>query len=454
VIRPPARGAAALLIALLFSCTQDAAVPPEPEGSSPHPSLILPVVASLTGPTAATDATYVEGMQLAEAVVNGDGGIAGRELRLEIADDGGDEATASTLLAEAVAGRPAAVLIVDGANALRQHRLAIEGARVPVILLAADLYTGRGLFRYVFQTAIPVRWQARVLARYLVADREYASVVLVTESGPGEEAARASFEAAMAEEGSGLAAAVSVLPGGPGNAFPELPPVDPGEVLRAASGSDAVVFIGSAETAAGLSRSLERLDPAPQLALSSEGLQPTFATRNQPRPGTVVLFPYAWSGWADMILRVHAFRVRFAGAFEHVPSGLEQEGYDAVMAMAEGLERTRGQGGDTLVRALESFRDQTYSSIPIRLGPDDHVLAEESHLGLFAVSRVPPPPPEVSSLIPWRPIMRTFTTDGEKVNILDRDKRVFFPFWHKKRPSPKYWRSRYGIVTRLSDPLH
>jgi hypothetical protein len=51
--------------------------------------------------------------------------------------------------------------------------------------------------------------------------------------------------------------------------------------------------------------------------------------------------------------------------------------------------------------------------------------------------------------------MRTFTFDGEKTNILDRDKQVFFPRWQRPRPSPKYWRSRYGIVTRPArDQLH
>jgi hypothetical protein len=40
------------------------------------------------------------------------------------------------------------------------------------------------------------------------------------------------------------------------------------------------------------------------------------------------------------------------------------------------------------------------------------------------------------------------------MNFLDRDKKIFFPFWQPKRPTPKYWRSLYGIVSRPSDPLH
>ena len=165
--------------------------------------------------------------------------------------------------------------------------------------------------------------------------------------------------------------------------------------------------------------------------------------------------PYTWSAWADMLPRVREFRERFRADFGRYPVGPEQEAYDAVMILADALERTGGHGGDALVRALESVRDKVFSSLPIRLGPDDHVLAEESHLGLFAVTDPEGAPAgEAFGPVPWRPVMRTFTTDGEKVNLWDRDKRVFFPFWHRKRPTPKYWRSEYGIVTRPDDPIH
>jgi hypothetical protein len=51
-------------------------------------------------------------------------------------------------------------------------------------------------------------------------------------------------------------------------------------------------------------------------------------------------------------------------------------------------------------------------------------------------------------------VMRTFTTNGKRVNLADRDVRVFFPNWGPRRPRPNYWQSEYGIVTRPDDPLH
>jgi len=50
--------------------------------------------------------------------------------------------------------------------------------------------------------------------------------------------------------------------------------------------------------------------------------------------------------------------------------------------------------------------------------------------------------------------MRTFTYDGTRTNVLDIDRKVFFPFWGKDQPGPEYWRSRYGIATRPGDRLH
>jgi ABC-type branched-subunit amino acid transport system substrate-binding protein len=226
-------------------------------------------------------------------------------------------------------------------------------------------------------------------------------------------------------------------------------------VISSSRDADALVFLGGAATAARLARALARRGPGPQLVVSSDALSPEFAAAGPP-PGTVVPYPYTWAGWAQPIPRVRAFRDRFRRAFDRPPAGHEQEGYDAVRAVGESLRRTGGRGGARLVRTLEALPWRPFSSLPIQLGPDDHLLLGQNEVGMFAV----PGPEErtepwVGPRAPWRPIMRTFTPDLERTGILDRDKRVFFPRWRKNRPAPKYWRSRYGIVTRpRQDPLH
>jgi ABC-type branched-subunit amino acid transport system substrate-binding protein len=405
--------------------------------------VVLSVVASVTGPTAASDRSYLDGIRLAEREANAGRRVAGRDLRVEVSDDRGDPQRARALLDGALqADVAAAVLVVGDGRPLVALRREVEAFGGPAVLLAGDLYSSRSLYRQVFQAGVPLVWQARAVARYLVRDRRYERVVLVTEKG-GAPGARAAFDAAMAEEGGRVARRLSVPPGGGARA-----------VVSSARDADALVFLGGSATASRLSQALSRRPDPPQLVVSSEALSLRFAAV-RPRPGTVTPYPYTWAGWARPIPRVRAFRVRFRGSFGRLPVGHEQEGYDAVRTLVDGLRRTRGRGGPRLVRAVESLPWRPYSSLPVQLGPDDHVFLGEHEVGMFAV----PAPDErsepwVGPMAPWRPIMRTFTPDLERTGIPDRDRRVFFPRWRKNRPGPRYWNSRYGIVTRPRDPLH
>jgi hypothetical protein len=387
-----------LLLAVAVACTADPAagpaVAPKPTGPGPvTPAPAAgPVVPVVVAPGA--DRSYLDGAQLAANRVG---------LRLDVREASG---SVSDALREAVVAGPPVVFLAGSAHAAVVARPEVERAGVPVVLLGGDLYSDRLLYRHVFQTAVPLRWQARVLARYFVADRGYERIAVVGNVDAGA--------AALAEERVSPAATV-----------------EEAEAVMALGRDVPVATAGQA----GVSWAIGHDLPA----------------------GTVTPAPYTWAGWADMLPRVHRFRVRFERTFGHAPAGFEQEGYDAVRALAEALDRTGGEGGDALIEALESFREETYSSLPIRLGPDDHVLAEESQLGLFAVAAPAeqPAPGEVVGPVPWRPVMRTFTTDGQKVNLIDRDKKVFFPGWHRRKPSPRYWKSLFGIVTRPDeDPLH
>lgn len=395
------RRGAALIAAFLVACTSPESIEravPAPSASvtaaPSSPGVVVPVLASAEGGA-------VDGMRLAEA----ESGIA-----LEVTRPGPDPVST---LRDMLGLRPPAIVVVDQPAAVTEARPDIETARVPVLLVGGDLYSSRSLFRYAFQVSVPLAWQAGVLAHYLVTDRGHEKIAI---RGPDPDGV---FASALGEEG--------------------VSPVETEE------GADAVVAIER--------RRLLRVPPQGQLALSSDALA---ATERVPA-GTVACAHYTWAGWADMIPRVHEFRERFAAEFGRQPLGPEQDGYEAFRAIGEALNLTEGRGGDALVRALESFREETYSSIPIRLGPDDHVLAEQSQLGLFAVAG----PDETQATgeavgaVPWRALMRTFTTNGERVNLLDMDKRVFFPGWRPREPSPNYWRSRFGIVTRPDeDPLH
>jgi Periplasmic binding protein len=385
------------MMTLLLSCTSVQV----DEGSGPEP-IPAPSATSTAGPTGTVlpvvvadtaHRSYLEGMEAAAAEV-------GVSLDVRPTPDplGG--------LRQVLVGGAPAVFVVGAAGAVAEARSEIEAAGVPVILVGGDLYSDRRLFRHAFQTAVPLRWQGRVLARYLVVDRGLSRIAVVGDRDLGAEA--------LAEEG--------ISPAGS--------PAD----------AEAVLALGP-----------PRRPPAGvRLAATNQAV----LRRGLP-PGTVVCLPYSWAGWADMLPRVRRFRARFERAHGRPPSGFEQEGYDAVRAVHEARTRAGGRGGEALLLALEGFREERYSSLPVRLGPDDHVLAEESQLGLFAVTDAPVPTGETQGAVPWRPLMRTFTTDGQKVNLLDSDRKVFFPGWGRRKPSPRYWKSEFGVVTRPDeDPLH
>jgi ABC-type branched-subunit amino acid transport system substrate-binding protein len=447
-----------LIVAVLAgACTsQEPGTPPSPSPAVPSPTaapgpepVILDVVADL-GPTEGLPNSYVDGMRLALNQINSGRGVEGRPVELALHDHGGDSAEATRLITGVLTGGPTAVLYAGPGTALSPLRAQFAESGAPVFLLGGDLYTSRGLFPQVFQTTIPWEWQANAIARYAVTDREDDDVVFFG-TGPEASVARDSLEDAMSYWGGDLDDSFVIRSGG-------TPGRDP--YLRALAADRVVTFGTDVDSPLDLVKAVEEMAQAegetrlPGFTASSALLgQELLASLPD---GVTACYPYTWSGWAQLVPRVGEFRDKFLAFTGRLPTRLEQEGYDAIRTLVLALRQTGGLGGPKLIDALEETQDRTFSGFPIYLGPDDHLFAPRDELGLFAV-----PGPE-DDLDPvdqggesWMPLMRTFTYDGERTSVLDRDRKVFFPYWNKNLPGPKYWRSRYGIVTRPGqDPLH
>jgi ABC-type branched-subunit amino acid transport system substrate-binding protein len=408
--------------------------------ASPLPGrpITLGVVADLA--QGSSDATYLEGMGLAADQINGSGGIGGRPVVLDLkARDEDPAATVEGLLRS----KATAVLYAGPGSALTALRPRLEQTGTPVVLLGGDLYTSRGLFREVFQTTIPWVWQAHVIGRYLVRDR-HAKPVAFAGFGPEARIASGVMRGALEYWGGRLGASVIEPEGGSAE-----------EATAAVGSADAVVVFGSPEDSARMVGALKELSPRPRI-VGSASLLNLPPNRLAAPAGTAACYTYTWAGWAQPIKRVASFSAAFGRSEGQAWPGLAQEGYDAVRVLAAALARTKGEGGSALVSALEHVR-QTFSSFPVHLGPDDHTFMPRDELGLFAVAgsneRLDPWQSPGSS--PWRALMRAFTYDGSRTNVLPRDLRVFFPFWRQDLRMPNYWRSRYGIVTRPgSDAIH
>jgi ABC-type branched-subunit amino acid transport system substrate-binding protein len=407
-------------------------------------SIVLQVVAATdpATPAGADDQSYLDGMRMAVDAINAKGGLDGRSVDLRIVDDAGDATRSRRAIRAALRDQPAAVLFVGPGPVAAPVRADLIRAGTPLLLLQGDLYSTRDLVRPVFQTSLPWEWQARVLARYLVVDRK-AKRIAYAGIGP-DAAARARMAAdAVRYWGGTLARSVTV---------PALGDLTP--VVEAARSADAIMLDASpSDSRRAVAAIRDRVADPPRLA-GGNGL--LAAGSEEPPPGTTACYTYTWAGWAEPIPRVGKFMRRFQQAFGHPPTGFEQEGHDAVRTLAVALNATGVKGGEDLIDALERVQGEWFSSFPVDLGPDDHTFLPRDELGLFAVAgpKEKLDPWQSRAGATWRGVMRTFTYDGERNNILDRDRPVFFPGWKAPQPGPKYWRSRYGIVTRPSDPLH
>ena len=286
-----------------------------------------------------------------------------------------------------------------------------------------------------------------MIARYVVTDRKAKDIVFMG-TGPEAPGASSALGAALSYWGGHLAASFDDSSRDPTTGFQTA-------FDRAASADWAVAF-GPPVEVLGLVNGIEEAEFGGSHAgiTSSSSLLVSDPALAEPDPGRTACYTYTWSGWAEPIPRVARFVDRFGAMFGHPPVGLEQEGYDAVRVLVHALKATDGVGGSKLTGALEDVQDAAFSSFPVDLGPDDHLFLPRDQLGLFAVpgSKERLDPWQVAG--GWRPVMRTFTTDGSRDNIIDRDRTVFFPSWKKDQPGPYYWESRFGIVTGPSDPLH
>jgi ABC-type branched-subunit amino acid transport system substrate-binding protein len=452
--RSPSADASASLF-LPSAASSGARTGASPSTGSVKPPIVLPVIATMSGPLAAEDRGYVDGMRLAVQEIDRGGGVKGRPLALDVYDDGGDPDLAAKAIDQALDQKPAAILYVGPGEAVTPARARLEQQGTPLILLAGDLYTTRGLFPEVFQTSIPWEWQANVIARYVVLDRKAKDVVFIGE-GSAAASATDALRAALSYWGGRLDASFTDADRSPTKGFTK--------AFKRAAKADWAVVYGSSGQSLELVNGIEEAagagdvtDVRPKPGVSGPAAvlasDPDLA---RPEPGTVACSTYSWAGWAQAIPRVGTFRTAFAALTGRPPDGTDQEGYDAVRLLSWGLHRT-GAAGTGLVAQLEQARGLLFSSFPIDLGPDDHVLPPRDQLGLFAVAgpEEEVDPWQIHGTEPWRPVMRTFTYDGQRTSVLDVDRTVFFPWWNKYLPGPHYWRSIYGIATRPNDdPLH
>lgn len=467
-MRGSTRVAAALaaLAVTLAACdsgdTRDPTPMRRPVGSpSRAGTTIVGLVGTMTGPDAWRGEDAFEGADLAVHELNRGGG---REFELVTLDDRGDpERAVDLLMGLALGDRTAGIVYAGPPEALPSAEAALEEGGVPAVLCYGDLYSARLLKPNLFQVSPPYLWQARRIASYLYRDRGYTRVGLLVPRTLSGRTARQSF-ASAARAFRRTPAAVAAYARDAGTLDPQLDALERARVQAIVVDGDQDGFElatselrarGSAYRTTAAAR--QRRGPwRPQLAAFDLALGPAVDPAVV-APGTVVAEDYARGAHYLPVPSFRAFRDAFEDWWGEPPLGWERRAYEAGRMIGWAAGRAEASG-TSVAAALETLRRRRFGGLDVVLGPDDHTSVNQPWVGLWVVPRPGAGVPERRSLpdaLPWVPLARGFSIDGETTDVAARDWRHLFRSAPPPRaPAPRNGRWRFGVTTPRSDPVH
>ena len=468
------RAAAALLGAILLLAACDAAPdeatlrPTRAPVASPtsEDTRVIGLVGTLSGPDGERGNDAFEGADLAISRLNQEVAEGRPLFELVTRDDGGDARTATKLIGElAMLDRTVGIVYAGPPEALPGAEAALTQSGIPAILCFGDLYSGRLLRPHLFQASPPYLWQARAITRYLSDDRRYAKAgALVTRDLSGDVAAASLKEAAREQD-------LTIVIRRYGDAADI--PARLGKLQRART--EAVIFQGSDDAFAGLVEIQAQQDheyrdtPRARIGSAPSPVRRAKIGRNSwhPQivgfdaalapdaaafpPGTLAADSYARGTHALPIPAFERFESAFTQWWGDAPLGWEYRGYDAARMIGWAAQNTRP--GDDIARTLETMREVRFAGLDITFGPDDHTAVDQTTVGLWTIPRSGFRP--ASSNLPWMPLARGFSIDGERTAIMTTDWRYLFrnppP---PDGPAPRITRMRYAVNSPRSDKIH
>jgi ABC-type branched-subunit amino acid transport system substrate-binding protein len=463
-------GAALVLLTLIASCDgrpgprEETRIPlSTPSGTRTR---IVGLVGTLSGPDAWRGDDAFEGADLGVHLLNQTRTDRAPAYELVTLDDEGDPALATRLVGElARSGRTVGIVYAGPPEGLPPAEKVLAAAGIPAVVCYGDLYSARLLSRHVFQTSPALLWEARRLADYLIHDRAYQRIGLISSKSLTGQTARKSLTLALQEEGLGLTASVTY-----GSAIDDVRPLlrrlrrrrVQAVILEGSPRISTLVFrglslLGARYRTTGAARASEQRTRTwrPQLAGFDQTLSPLVDV-DLPE-GAVVADTYARGAHYLPIPSLVRFRKAFVNWWGSQPIGWERRAYEAVRMIGWSVARTRNPESADLAKSLESMRRVRLGGLDITLGADDHTSVDQVTVGLWVVPR-PGAAPEAERLpkaLPWVPLGRGFALDGERTDIHPKDWRwLFRNAPSPKRPPPKLERSRFGVTSPRRDPVH
>ena len=469
--------ALAAIVLLLAACEPDAPEPSGVPGKTPAASptssdtLVISLIASATGDTGSdwADAAF-RGADLAVAQLNRNRSDDDPVIELVTLDDGGDPDTATSLVEEqASSDRTIGVVYAGPPAGLPPTEDDLADAGIPAVLCYGDLYGARLLSPHVYQASPPYLWQGRVIARYLLRDRRYETIGLMSSPELSGRVAESALREALGERGASLAASRTIPQAASG--------------VRAELGAlrkkrvEAIVVEGAPERARAVLALLDseghgykttaraRISSAPtpkKTRMHARAWRPQvigfdslFPLGSMAPIGTGATETYAAGAHYLPIPSFEGFRKAYSGWWDSRPLGSERRAYEAVQMIGWAARKTP-EGRDSAV-TLEGLRGERFGGLDVTFGPDDHTSVDMTTIGLWVIPRrgAAPEARRLPSTVPWVPLGRGFSIDGDRTDIQARDwKFLFEGAPPKNRPAPKIERSRFGVTSPRSDPVH
>lgn len=448
-----------LLCCVLVACDADApesdAVPRRPVSTptGDEDTRIIGLVGTMSGDDMWRGEDAFEGADLAVHTLNRSVAEGRPLFQLVTLDDEGDPQRATELVTQLAANEDTVGIVYAGpAEGLPPAERALTLAGIPAILCYGDLYSARLLRPHLFQASPPYLWQARAIARYLVRDRRYGRIGLLTEHGSldGRVTVAATVEAIEATGDARItkvAYEVGTLPG------PEA--LADGAVQRLRNRRvQAVVAQGSPVFYADLNRAV-RTKTTPRWHPQVVGFDPAvYPTAPEAGAGTVAADSYARGAHYLPIPSFERFRTAFADWWDgDEPLGWELRAFDAASMIGWAAQKTRP--GADVAATLESLNGARFGGLDVTFGPDDHTAVDQTTIGLWVRPRSAFTDLIPTSDLPWLPLARGFSIDGERTAILNRDWKFLFrnppP---PDGPAPRVGRMRYAVTSPRSDRVH
>jgi ABC-type branched-subunit amino acid transport system substrate-binding protein len=432
-------------------------------------SLVIGFVGTMSGPDAGSGEDAFEGADLAVHVINRRLDAEEHRFELVTLDDEGDPEHATELV-ERLAGsdRTVGIVYAGPPEGLPPAEDALALAGIPAVLCYGDLYGARLLSAHVFQASPSYVWEARRLARYILQDRGYRTVGALVEDSLEGRTAAAALRAELGRAGGRLKVALTYQ-----RATDDFTATldrlrrDEVEALALQGPAQAVgrivEDIGARGAAYRSTRHARRAtDPdkgggniqwRPQLLGFDGALSPL--TDVELPAGMVAAESYARGAHYLPVPSFAGFRAAFVGWWGALPTGWELRGFDATRMIAWTARRA---GGDDGARVLEGLKGVRFGGLDVTLGPDDHTAVSATTVGLWVV---PGPGSAVSEAarlpegLPWVPLARGFSIDGDRTDILPRDWKYLFRHPPPPgAPAPELEDMRFGVTTGRSDPLY